>query len=378
VANEKHVEILRSGVEVWNGWRKQNPKVIPDLRRADLRRTDLRQAGLRRAALIEANLSGSRLISADLSGANLSGANLSGANLSQANLSRADLSRANLFRADLGAAVLRQADLTRANLSEADLISADLSKAALLAANLTSTRLRDTNLAKSYFGRTSCVAISLNGLIGVSLIEHFYESFITIDTLERTAADLGTDASKEHEIELFLEGAGVPGEYIEFFRSRIGQPIQFYSCFISYSTKDQAFADRLYADLRQSGVRCWLATEDLKIGDKFRARINDAIRFHDKLVVVLSEQSVKSAWVEEELEAAFEKERTNGGTVLFPIRLDDAVMECDEAWAASIRRIRHIGDFRRWKDHDEYAKSLDRLIRDLRPERTSKAAPAPE
>jgi hypothetical protein len=215
------------------------------------------------------------------------------------------------------------------------------------------------------------VDISLNGSNGLSLIKHVSESYISIDTLERTAADLGTDASKQYEIELFLEAAGVPKEYIELFRSRIGQPIEFYSCFISYSTKNQAFADRLYADLRQKGVRCWLATEDLKIGDKFRTRINDAIRLHDKLVVVLSEQSVKSTWVEEEVEAAFEKERANGGTVLFPIRLDDAVMEWNEAWAASVRRIRHIGDFRRWKDHDEYAKSLDRLFRDLRPEHTS-------
>jgi len=35
------------------------------------------------------------------------------------------------------------------------------------------------------------------------------------------------------------------------------------------------------------------------------------------------------------------------------------------ALAASVRRTRHVGDFRRWKDHDEYQKSLARLIRDL-------------
>ena len=76
------------------------------------------------------------------------------------------------------------------------------------------------------------------------------------------------------------------------FRSRIRNPIQFHSCFISYSSKDQAFADRLNGDLRQKGIRCWLATEDLKIGDRFRKRINEAIRLHDKLMVILSEHSV--------------------------------------------------------------------------------------
>ena len=32
--------------------------------------------------------------------------------------------------------------------------------------------------------------------------------------------------------------------------------------------------------------------------------------------------------------------------------------------AANIRRTRHIGDFRGWKDHDAYAKALERLLRD--------------
>jgi hypothetical protein len=72
--------------------------------------------------------------------------------------------------------------------------------------------------------------------------------------------------------------------------------------------------------------------------------------------------------VEKEVETAFEKERRdpNKRTVLFPIRLDDAVMETNEAWAADIRRTRHIGDFREWKNHDAYKKALDRLLRDLK------------
>jgi hypothetical protein len=55
--------------------------------------------------------------------------------------------------------------------------------------------------------------------------------------------------------------------------------------------------------------------------------------------------------VEEEVEAALEREQR---TILFPIRLDDAVMGTYTAWAASLRRVRHIGDFRKWKDHDAY------------------------
>jgi len=56
-------------------------------------------------------------------------------------------------------------------------------------------------------------------------------------------------------------------------RSGIRRPIQFYPAFISYSTKDQEFADRLYAD-HQKNIRCWPAIEDLKIGDRFRTRLS--------------------------------------------------------------------------------------------------------
>jgi hypothetical protein len=65
------------------------------------------------------------------------------------------------------------------------------------------------------------------------------------------------------------------------------------------------------------------------------------------------------------VETAFEKETQYNKLVLFPIRLDDTVMNTQEVWAADIRRMRHIGDFARWKDHDEYQVAFARLLRDL-------------
>jgi hypothetical protein len=103
----------------------------------------------------------------------------------------------------------------------------------------------------------------------------------------------------------------------------------------------------------------------MKIGDRFRRKIEDVIRLYDKLLVVLTESSIKSAWVEKEVESAFEKERKQGKTVLFPIQLDEAVIDAEEAWAADIRRTRHIGDFRGWHSHDKYKVAFERLIRDL-------------
>lgn len=52
--------------------------------------------------------------------------------------------------------------------------------------------------------------------------------------------------------------------------------------------------------------------------------------------------------------------------VLFPIRLDDRVMKTHRAWAAKIRRQKHIGDFRNWKDHGSFNRGFDPVLRDLR------------
>ena len=81
-------------------------------------------------------------------------------------------------------------------------------------------------------------------------------------------------------------------------------------------------------------------------------------------MLILSEHSINSNWVEDEVTAGFEEERKRGQTVLFPIRLDDQVLRTKEAWAAKLR-ARNIGDFRRWKDHDAYKKSFERVLRDL-------------
>ncbi len=103
----------------------------------------------------------------------------------------------------------------------------------------------------------------------------------------------------------------------------------------------------------------------MKIGDKIWERLDKSIRVYDKLLLVLSEQSIESDWVEDEVTTAFEEERRRKKTVLFPIRLDDAVMDTNKPWAAKVRQ-RHIGDFTDWKNHDSYKKNFDRLLRDLK------------
>jgi hypothetical protein len=344
MANREHLEILKQGVEVWNAWRKQkmgsleiyiehlfDEDIAPDLSGVDLSRmslsdADLSQVIFRDSNLSEVNLHAASLVGADLSGASLHGAQLDFADLALANLNDANLAGAFFFRTALHETVLTNSDFLNAQMAFTIISNVDL------------RRIRN-----------------------LESVTHHAPSSIGIDTIHKSRGNIP---------EVFLRGCGVPESFIMQIRELMAalEPIQFYSCFISYSSTDEPFAERLYADLQNKGVRCWFAPEDLKIGAEIRKGIDESIRNHDKLLLVLSETSVKSQWVEQEVETAMAKEREQARTVLFPIRVDDTVMQINAGWPAYLKNARHIGDFTRWKEHDSYQNAFKRLLRDLRAE----------
>jgi len=371
MANPEHVAKLLQGVNAWNAWVYEHPSVVPDLSEVDLSRAAFHQSHSSRdlKSMQSANLSTAELCNANLSHANLTYAIMMGTRLKRADLRCAILNSADLRGADLSGADLGNADLASADLSGADLSSANLAGAELMSANLYFARLADTLLTGARVGSTIFGDLDLGSVNGLETVWHAGPSTVGIDTIYR---------SKGRIPDSFLSGCGVPSDLISFAKSLVSNPIQFYSCFISYSNKDSSFATQLHTQLQGQGVRCWKDSEDLKIGDKFQEEIEKAIHFHDKLLVVLSENSVNSVWVEREVQAAFEKEQRHGSVVLFPVRLDDAVMDSPRAWAAEIRRMRHIGDFRSWKEPAAFQSSLERLVRDLKSQRVPGRSNVPD
>jgi TIR domain/Pentapeptide repeats (8 copies) len=262
-------------------------------------------------------------------------------------------------RADLSGVDLHAADLSFINLHGADLSYANFRGAKLLVANLSSVNLMEADLSEAFVAGTVFANVDLSQVKGLESVQHGGKSYLDIHAIHR---------SKGNIPEAFLRGIGAPDTLIEYARALVSTPIEFYTCFISYASKDHSFTQRLYADLQSNGVRCWFASRDLKIGDHYHQRIDESIQLYDKLVLVLSEHAVQSAWVEREVVTAREKEDHLGHEVLFPIRLDDAVMDTTKAWAADVRRRWHIGDFIQWKHHDAYQQAFERLLRDLKAE----------
>jgi hypothetical protein len=232
MANEEHVALLRRGVEIWNAWRKENSDIVPDL-----------------------------------SGASLSGADLTAASLIGTALAKADL---------------REAMLIMASLSGADLTAAFLTGADLREAMLTRARQTDANLGEVILYETLFVDVNLAQVKGLETCRHQRPSTVDHRTMQRSGP-----------LPLsFLRGVGLPDNLIDYLPSLLNQPIQFYSCFISYSSRDEDFAQRLHADLQNKGIRCWFAPHDMDVGDKIRTRIDEEIRIHEKGLRGATEQKL--------------------------------------------------------------------------------------
>lgn len=327
MANLEHLKILRQGVPGWNQWRDEHRETRPDFVRAHLNK----------ANLAEADFSG-----ADFSGAALNNANLKNANLSEINLRGADL---------------RGVWLHQANCYRADLRGADLSHAYLIRTNLFGAQLTHARLNGATVGLTQFSDVDLRQVQGLETVDHYFPSSIDIDTLYRSGGQIS---------EIFLRKVGIPEDFITYMHSLVSHPIDYYTCFISYSSKDQAFVKQLYVHLLNEKVRCWYAPEDLEIGDEIRPRIDETIRLYDKLLLVLSEHSIASNWVAYEVKKALDKEPLGVQKALYPIRLDDAVLYCKQSWVHDILSTRQIGDFTRWKEYDAYQHAFRQLLRSLK------------
>jgi len=329
MANPDHLKSLKRGVQSWNKWRRRSVDELPDLENAQLSGQTLDDGDFRYASMVGVNLRGASLRHANFTSASVFGADLSGCNLELTNLSAASLDRSNLSKSDLSAtnfmfASLRGVDFGGAQVSSANFGGADLS-----------------------------------GAFGLEHCRYSSPSVVDFSTIARSGA-LSVS---------FLRGCGLPDILIDYLPSVLGRPFQFYSCFISYSTKDQEFADRLHSDLQDNGVRCWFAPKKIQGGKKLHDQIIDAIRLYDRLLLILTSHSIKSEWVRNEIFHARQRERNEKRRVLFPIRLIS--FEDITSWNTDVApevSEYFIPDFSDWKNGDSYKRALQRLVSDLKAE----------
>ncbi len=78
-----------------------------------------------------------------------------------------------------------------------------------------------------------------------------------------------------------------------------------YDVFISFSNKDKVLAEYIYERICAINYNCFLSKKDIISGDEFGDEIKDALRSSTELVLLITENSLKSAWVQRECGAAW-------------------------------------------------------------------------
>jgi hypothetical protein len=149
----------------------------------------------------------------------------------------------------------------------------------------------------------------------------------------------------------------------QIFMERTNGPIQIGGVFISYSSRDSKFIDKLYEELREQRIHTWLDRHELVAGD-LQKQVARAIRLNDVVVLALSKGSVKSDWVEHELKTARQKEKEEGRDVLCPVALDETwkSKQGDLLWDQLFKK--HVVDFSNWKQ--DFKGPFRKLVKGLK------------
>lgn len=93
--------------------------------------------------------------------------------------------------------------------------------------------------------------------------------------------------------------------------------------FLSHSSEDHSFVEKLASDLNRRGINVWFDKYELKVGDSLRQKIFDeGIDKSDFVVVVFSKASLRNNWVQREMNAAFALEMRKREVCILPILLD--------------------------------------------------------
>ena len=338
MADKEQLQIIQRGTLEWNRWRGKNPDVQITLQEASLVGADLREANLRGANLQRARLQRTQLLkasflAADLRGAKLQGAKLQSADLRGADLRQAQLQGANLQDARLQKANLREANFQRCILSGADFQASKLQKSLLSKVDLKEAKLRAARLGSTLFADAS----HLGQARGLDACVHSSPSIIDHRTLEAAQGTLPA---------VFLKGCGFKDWEIlqaklhdpnlrsdevidityQVANLRTKGPIQVKSLFISYSREDSAFVDYIEKKLDDDGIRSWRDVHHMTAGP-LEQQIERAIELNCTVLLVLSENSLGSAWVEWEVAKAEKRQRElqqqgKDTHVLCPVAID--------------------------------------------------------
>ena len=122
-----------------------------------------------------------------------------------------------------------------------------------------------------------------------------------------------------------------------------------------------------------------MSQKAIRGGEALDEQLLDGIRDMDRLLIVLSDASLRSHWVATEILEARQRERSEARKVMFPVRIIEfeklrsmRLFYADEGrdLGREIRRL-VIPDFSGWEDDLKFGAAFDAVLRSLRKKRSS-------
>ncbi len=286
-----------------------------------------------------------------------------------------EINRVDLQGADLATANFQSARVFMALLGGAKLDRANLGLAYFRESNFWRTRITEVSFKHATFLDNFFVDVDLSRTMGLSTVRHAGPSFIDVLSLENSGGGIPEE---------FLRGCGFkPWQILdaklynpnltraeiidiqyEILDARSTGSLLLGGVFISYSHADAGFADKIREKLTEKGVPVWLDRHDAVAGP-LQKQIDHAIGAHNAVLLVLSEDSIASDWVEHELKTARRIERKEGRDVLCPVRLDDAWKDKrhDVNWGHITDK--NILDFSKWRTK-AFSGQFEKLLKGLK------------
>lgn len=331
-----------------------------------------------------------------LSGVNFQGSSFEGAKISRTNLIGSNFQQANLIDATFESCIMIGVDLYNANCEGTKFFGGTLEEACLVNTDLSNSILIGVDFNKALFFNTTFYGSGLGMLRNLDKVEFaevpenaksFFPSDFSPVKLDIRCIEITAEMQSKFGTNKELETTSTK-DFIDFLkRNKIGTKFikaylsmtepdedDFQSVFISYSTSDQAFADTLYKELRKSGVQTWYAPKNMLGGKTIYEQVRTAIQSSDRVLLVLSENSIKSKWVSTEINHAYSLEQNGLKKVLFPVSIVkyDTIKEwflfdSDEGIdLAKYIRSYFVPDFSNWQSRTSFKSSFIKLLQALR------------